>query len=104
MNYAALLPVLAAASFALPLVVRALEAFGVGRGPSVALVLLAASVVVAVWAVNARLALLRAGVERGPAAARADGGVLAPGGASVGAAEGVALRRREAQEESHASL
>ncbi len=104
MNYAAVLPVLAAASFALPLVVRALEAFGVGRGPSVALVLLATAVVVAVWAVNARLALRGAGVEREGAVPRADGRALAPGGAAVGVAEGGALRRREAQEETHASL
>jgi len=100
-NYVALLAVLAATSFVLPLLVQGCELLGLQRGTSVAASLVLAAGWLALWAVRAlRLAAgPRIRAERRVSKARR----TAPG-AATGVVDGAALRLVEAEEESRAGV
>lgn len=115
MNFVALLAVLAATAFTLPLLVQGGEALGLGRGVSAGASLVLAAVVAVVWATRAWLltrgrsdAGLRAGrgapwsKRRGKRAGASQGG---PGRAAAGGrVDAGGLRLREAEEERRAGL
>ncbi len=97
MNYVALLAVLAATSFVLPLLVQGCELLGLQRSTSVAVSLVLAALWLVLWVVRAlRLA---AGPSRRAAKAR-----RAAPGAATGVVDGAALRLVEAEEESRAGV
>lgn|GEM_PF-2275302 len=102
MNYVALLAVLAATSFVLPLLVQGCELLGLQRGASVAVSLVLAAGWLAFWVIRAfRLAAPPRAREarRAPRARRG-----APGAATTGVVEGAAMRLVEAEEESRAGV
>ncbi len=88
MNYAALLGLLAAATFTLPLLARLAEMLGLHRNAGVAASLVVATLAAAAWyvkasQVRARPAERRAGTDRRGAA----GGSRVDGGSSIGPVE-----------------
>ncbi len=102
MNYVALLAVLAATSFVLPLLVQGCEVLGLQRGVSVAVSLVLAAGWLAFWVVRAvRLAARpRARETRRASSARRG----AAGAGTAGVVDGTALRLVEAEEESRAGV
>ncbi len=106
MNYVAWLAVLAATSFALPLLVQAGEAFGLGRSASVVVSLVLAAGAVVGWLVRTWLSTPRR-KPREPVAPRpvpARRRRAARGGSSGSLVDGGTLRLVEAEEESRAGV
>ena len=102
MNYVALLAVLAAASFVLPLLVQGGEQLGLQRDTSVAVSLVLAAGWLALWVVRALrpAAAPRTRAERRPSKPRR----TAPGAAATGLVDGAPLRLVEGEEESRAGV
>jgi hypothetical protein len=101
-NYVALLAVLAATSFVLPLLVQGCELLGLQRSTSVAVSLVLAAGWLALWVVRALwlASSPRTRVERRASRSRR----TAPGAAATGVVDGAALRLVEAEEESRAGV
>ncbi|MEJ2292041.1 MAG: hypothetical protein P8Y13_14905 [Deinococcales bacterium] len=105
-NYVAWLAVLAATSFALPLLVQAGEAVGLGRGTSVTVSLMLAAGAVAAWLVRSWLLSPRPrrrhhGAARSAPARRR----TSPRGGGAGSlVDGGTLRLVDAEEESRAGV
>ncbi len=98
-NYVAVLALLAATSFALPLLVQGCEQLGLTRGASVVASLVLAAAWVTYWLVRT---LLRRPGRASRRAANAPPG--APAGAGASVVEGASLRLLETEEESRAGL
>lgn len=99
-NFVAFLAVLAATSFALPLLVQGCEALGMQRSASVAVSLALALAAVAAWALRAwrRASPPRRTSRRGGAVTER------PRAASAGVVDGAAVRLVDAEEESRAGV
>ncbi len=100
-NYVAVLALLAATSFALPLLVQACEQLGLTRGASVVASLVLAVAWVTFWLVRTLLRRPGRPSRRAPSAPRGAPGAPA-GAASV--VESASLRLLETEEESRAGL
>lgn len=105
-NFVALLAVLAATSFGLPLLVQGCETLGLQRGVSVAVSLVLASGAVVAWAVRTWLTLVAA--RERPRPSRGDAAAGGRSGSRIGATSGVldsgAVRLVDAEEESRAGV
>lgn len=101
-NYVALLAVLAATSFVLPLLVQSCELLGLQRGASVAVSLVLAAGWLAFWVARALKLAARPRPREARRASRGRSG--AAGAATAGVVDGAALRLVEADEESRAGL
>lgn len=112
-NYVALLAVLAATSFALPLLVQGCEALGLQRAASVVVSLVLATGLLLLWLARAwRSARVRAGrpaarrteLRRAHASTTSSGRKAAPIAPASSAADGGSLRLRDVEEEQRARV